>query len=125
MVEVLNACNVRAACVGNHDLDGGEPSCHVPRAMAAPAGSSAQAGTLSLPLHATDHASIPTLSLHSAPPRPAGVETFVQFAQDCRFPWLMANVIDVKTGKPLAGAQRSVLLDWQGVRLGLMGEGRD
>lgn len=34
----------------------------------------------------------------------------------------MANVIDKATGKPLGGAQPTMLLEWGGVRLGLMGE---
>lgn len=35
---------------------------------------------------------------------------------------LMANVIDKATGKPLGGAQPALMLEWGGVRLGLMGE---
>lgn len=35
---------------------------------------------------------------------------------------LMANVVDVDTGRPLGGARPSMLLEWGGVRLGLMGE---
>lgn len=34
----------------------------------------------------------------------------------------MANVVDVDTGRPLGGARPSMLLEWGGVRLGLMGE---
>ena len=34
----------------------------------------------------------------------------------------MANVIDVSTNRPLGGAKPTMLLDWGGVRLGLMGE---
>lgn len=38
-----------------------------------------------------------------------------------RFPWLLSNVLDARTGQPLGGAERSRVLDWQGVRVGLMG----
>ncbi|KAI7838764.1 hypothetical protein COHA_007557 [Chlorella ohadii] len=72
MVEVLNACNVKAACVGNHDFDG-------------------------------------------------SVETFEELAAECNFPWLMANVIDLATGKPLGGARPTMLLQWGGIKLGLVG----
>lgn len=34
----------------------------------------------------------------------------------------MANVVDADTGRPLGGARPSMLLEWGGVRLGLMGE---
>lgn len=51
-----------------------------------------------------------------------GVENFQQRASECSFPWLMANVLDVQTGAPLGGAAPSVLLDWQGIKVGLVGE---
>jgi 2',3'-cyclic-nucleotide 2'-phosphodiesterase (5'-nucleotidase family) len=38
-----------------------------------------------------------------------------------RFPWLLSNVLDAATGQPLGGALRSHIIDWQGVRVGLMG----
>ncbi|EFN55639.1 hypothetical protein CHLNCDRAFT_57826 [Chlorella variabilis] len=50
-----------------------------------------------------------------------GVENFQQRASECSFPWLMANVLDVQTGAPLGGAAPSVLLDWQGIKVGLVG----
>ena len=33
----------------------------------------------------------------------------------------MANVLDADTGQPLGGARPTLLLDWRGVRLGLIG----
>jgi hypothetical protein len=38
-----------------------------------------------------------------------------------RFPWLLSNVLDAATGEPLGSAQRSRIVSWQGVRVGLMG----
>lgn len=37
------------------------------------------------------------------------------------FPWLLSNVLDPETGKPLAGAHQKLLLEWQGVKVGLLG----
>ncbi|KAL4458863.1 hypothetical protein ABPG75_013728 [Micractinium tetrahymenae] len=51
-----------------------------------------------------------------------GVATLQKHMRDgFRFPWLLSNVLDARTGQPLGGAERSRLLDWQGVRVGLMG----
>lgn len=38
-----------------------------------------------------------------------------------RFPWLLSNVLDARTGQPLGGAHSSRIVEWQGVRVGLMG----
>lgn len=55
------------------------------------------------------------------PPGPAPSPLLKQLAGECRFPWLMANVLDAASGRPLGGAQPSMLLEWRGVKLGLMG----
>jgi hypothetical protein len=34
----------------------------------------------------------------------------------------MANVLDTESGQPLGGARPTLLLNWQGVRVGLIGE---
>lgn len=39
----------------------------------------------------------------------------------CKFPWLLSNCDDPTTGRPLANALREVKLDWQGVKIGIMG----
>lgn len=57
-----------------------------------------------------------------APCADYGLESFEQRAAECTFPWLMANVLDAESGKPLGGARPTLLLDWQGVRVGLVGE---
>ena len=41
--------------------------------------------------------------------------------QSFRFPWLLSNVLDVKSGEPLGGCERSRIVSWQGVKVGLMG----
>ena len=37
------------------------------------------------------------------------------------FPWLLSNVLDSGTGQPLAGAHQKLLVEWQGVKIGLVG----
>ncbi len=81
--------------------------------------------------HARPRPSLPRLRCNHgtevpAPTRPAavdfGVAQLQQHMRDgFRFPWLLSNVLDARTGEPLGGAERSRLLDWQGVRVGLMG----
>ena len=50
-----------------------------------------------------------------------GLERLVELNARCHFPWLMANVLDPATREPLAGARRTQLLEWGGVRVGLVG----
>lgn len=38
-----------------------------------------------------------------------------------RFPWLLSNVLDARSGQPLGGADRTRIIEWEGVRVGLMG----
>lgn len=37
---------------------------------------------------------------------------------------MMANVLEAESGQPLGGARPTLLLDWQGIKLGLVGERR-
>ena len=37
------------------------------------------------------------------------------------FPWLMSNVVDLKTGQPLAGGARKHIVEWEGRKIGLIG----
>lgn len=69
-MEVLNYIHVRAACVGNHDLD-------------------------------------------------FGLAHLLDIADQCTFPWLMANVRDPVTKKPFFPP--TTMLTHQGVNVGLMG----
>ena len=43
-----------------------------------------------------------------------GVDTLVKLTQKTRFPWLLSNVRDVKTERPLAEAVTSHVITWQG-----------
>eukprot|EP00775_Hariotina_reticulata_P012277 gene12277-12413_t len=50
-----------------------------------------------------------------------GIDNFRELAAECNFPWLMANVLDIHTGEPLAGAGRTLMLQHNGVSVGLVG----
>lgn len=66
----------------------------------------------------------PTQSRFSPNPHPAvdfGIPTLQQHMRSFRFPWLLSNVLDARTGEPLGGAERSRIIEWQGVKVGLMG----
>lgn len=49
------------------------------------------------------------------------VEVLKQRMDQWRFPQLLSNVLDSKTNEPLAGAHRSLILEWQGLKIGLLG----
>ncbi len=72
-------------------------------------------------LHA---AQLLTPSVSCPPPRAAvdfGIPQLQEHMQQFRFPWLLSNVLDARTGEPLGGCERSRIVTWQGVRVGLMG----
>ena len=53
-----------------------------------------------------------------------GVEQLVSLIEKCNFPWLLSNVIDKSTSKPLAGAHRYLVLPPErcgGVKVGIIG----
>jgi len=72
MPPILNTLNIKAACLGNHDLDFGLPACQA-------------------------------------------------LVKQCNFPWLASNVLEVETGKLIPGFHRTVMLEHQGVKVGVMG----
>ena len=41
--------------------------------------------------------------------------------KESTFPWLLANIIEKETGKPLAGAEPTCIIDHAGVKVGLIG----
>ncbi len=41
--------------------------------------------------------------------------------KESRFPWIAANVIDKKTGKPFGGAESFVIREFGGVKIGILG----
>ena len=43
-----------------------------------------------------------------------GVDELVDFANESNFPWLMSNVFDKHTKRPLAEGKVSLTLDWNG-----------
>ncbi|XP_057370675.1 mannosylglucosyl-3-phosphoglycerate phosphatase-like isoform X1 [Daphnia carinata] len=50
-----------------------------------------------------------------------GIDVLMQRAQATTFPWLMSNVIDNETRRPLADGKVSLVIDWHGIRIGLIG----
>lgn len=50
-----------------------------------------------------------------------GLEVLQKWVEKCNFPWLMSNVIDNETGRPLGNGKISHIMDHNGVRVGLMG----
>lgn len=66
----------------------------------------------------------PSPALPPRLPAPAvdfGIPQLQAHMQSFRFPWLLSNVLDARTGEPLGGCERSRIVEWQGVRVGLMG----
>jgi 2',3'-cyclic-nucleotide 2'-phosphodiesterase (5'-nucleotidase family) len=43
-----------------------------------------------------------------------GVDELVDFANESNFPWLMSNVFDKHTKRPLAEGRVSLTLEWNG-----------
>ncbi|MCM3871211.1 MAG: bifunctional metallophosphatase/5'-nucleotidase [Pyrinomonadaceae bacterium] len=50
-----------------------------------------------------------------------GPDVLIERMKESRFPWIAANVIDKKTGKPLGGAQSFVIREFDGVKIGIFG----
>lgn len=50
-----------------------------------------------------------------------GLEVLQKWVEKCNFPWLMSNVIDNETGRPLGNGKISHIVNHNGVRVGLMG----
>ena len=50
-----------------------------------------------------------------------GLEKLAELVAGTSFPWLMSNVVDRETGRPLADGLESVVLDWAGHKVGLVG----
>jgi len=48
-----------------------------------------------------------------------GVDTLVKLAQKTHFPWMLSNVLDVKTEQPLADGITSHIITWQGRKVSL------
>ena len=50
-----------------------------------------------------------------------GIEELQKRMEEFSFPWLLSNVLDRKTGEPLAGAEQMIEMEWNGMRLGIIG----
>ncbi len=50
-----------------------------------------------------------------------GPEVLRARMKESRFPWIAANVIDKKTGKPFGGAESFVIREFDGVKIGIFG----
>lgn len=50
-----------------------------------------------------------------------GLDNFVSLAGECNFPWIAANILEKETGEPLGGISKVQLLDFSGVKVGLVG----
>jgi 5'-nucleotidase len=50
-----------------------------------------------------------------------GPEVLRERMKESRFPWIAANVIDTKTGKPFGGAESFVIREIDGVKIGIFG----
>lgn len=50
-----------------------------------------------------------------------GLEVLSQWIPQTNFPWLMSNVLDNETGRPLGEGKITHVLNWNGHRIGLIG----
>ncbi|GAX77496.1 hypothetical protein CEUSTIGMA_g4940.t1 [Chlamydomonas eustigma] len=50
-----------------------------------------------------------------------GTAQLMKLVKQCKFPWLMANVLDRQTKKPYANALATHIMDWNGVKVGFAG----
>ncbi len=48
------------------------------------------------------------------------MDTLVEHSERTGFPWLMSNVVDNETGRPLAEGKVSHVLEWWGRKIGLV-----
>ncbi|XP_063218063.1 mannosylglucosyl-3-phosphoglycerate phosphatase isoform X2 [Bacillus rossius redtenbacheri] len=50
-----------------------------------------------------------------------GLDVLGEWVSQTNFPWLMSNVIDQETGRPLGDGRITHVVDWEGKRIGLVG----
>jgi 5'-nucleotidase len=50
-----------------------------------------------------------------------GVDRLVRLMAECKNKWLLSNLFDKSTGKPLAGAITHDLFEWNGIKVGVIG----
>ena len=49
-----------------------------------------------------------------------GIDALTEHVEKTNFPWLISNVIDNETGRPLAEGKITHVLDWWGRKIGLV-----
>ena len=49
-----------------------------------------------------------------------GIDVLLEHVEKTNFPWLMSNVVDNETGRPLAEGKVTHTLDWWGRKIGLV-----
>lgn len=49
-----------------------------------------------------------------------GLEVLAERIEETKFPWLMSNVIDNETGRPLGDGKITHVIEWSGKRIGLV-----
>lgn len=50
-----------------------------------------------------------------------GPSTLTKNIADCTFPWILSNVVDKDTNGQLVGSLRQTTIDWNGIKVGLIG----
>ena len=50
-----------------------------------------------------------------------GMESLLDVVEQTNFPWLMSNIIDKETNTPLGDGKPFHIIDWHGIRIGLIG----
>ena len=50
-----------------------------------------------------------------------GLENTLFCKEQCDFPWLLANVLDLNTGKPLGDGLPKLVMEWEGKKIGFVG----
>ena len=50
-----------------------------------------------------------------------GVDTLVTRMRETEFPWVLSNAFAVDSGLPLAGCRETVIMDYHGIKIGLIG----
>lgn len=50
-----------------------------------------------------------------------GPSVLTKYIKECNFPWLLSNVVNKDTDEQLVGSVKQVILDWEGVKVGIHG----
>eukprot|EP00026_Physarum_polycephalum_P007588 Phypoly_transcript_07652.p1 GENE.Phypoly_transcript_07652~~Phypoly_transcript_07652.p1 ORF type:complete len:463 (+),score=75.40 Phypoly_transcript_07652:44-1390(+) len=50
-----------------------------------------------------------------------GPDVLTKYIKECKFPWLLSNVINKDNGEQLVGTVKTAMIDWEGVKVGIHG----